>query len=213
MLDQQGMAHGPRILTLRQVRAVCTQREPTRQQREERREREREKERRKNDEREKEEGTRERGRESAKPRHTYTTLTLDTTNTTLDTTHTHTHKRGATHRFAILGPPLLCGWSSRSRPLCVCIFACLCWHLIRLQPCTKGFPDGRHEIDIFVPSTGNFNVVSLDHMKKLSGTAMAGNNGFLHVARSTTHASSVSVCLLATVCFSSWSAPPVFFSL
>ena len=29
MLDQQGMGHGPRTLTLWQVRAVCIQREPT----------------------------------------------------------------------------------------------------------------------------------------------------------------------------------------
>ena len=74
MLDQQGMGHGPRTLTLWQVGAVCTEREPTgrvlivivaekeerEDKREESREREREKERRKNGRREKEKGTRER---------------------------------------------------------------------------------------------------------------------------------------------------------
>ena len=55
MLDQQGMGHGPRTLTLWQVRAVCTQREPTgrviivivaeKEEREDKREESRERER------------------------------------------------------------------------------------------------------------------------------------------------------------------------
>ena len=31
------------------------------------------------------------------------------------------------------------------------------------------------EIDIFVSSTGNFNIITLDHMKKLKNNAFVGN--------------------------------------
>ena len=82
MFGQQGMDQGPCTLTLWQVRAVCTQREPTgrvinvivterekeEKRREERRRRERERERMKRTtEERKREGTREREREKRTP--------------------------------------------------------------------------------------------------------------------------------------------------
>ena len=79
MLDQ-GMGHGPRTLTLWQVRAVCTQREPTggviivivaekeeKREREERREREREKEEEERRKRERRGDERKSGRERSLP--------------------------------------------------------------------------------------------------------------------------------------------------
>ena len=34
-----------------------------------------------------------------------------------------------------------------------------------------------HEIDIFVSATGNFNIITIDHMKKMKNNAIVGNIG------------------------------------
>merc|ERR1711918_43791 len=37
--------------------------------------------------------------------------------------------------------------------------------------------DAVHEIDIFVSTTGNFNIITIDHMKKMKNNAIVGNIG------------------------------------
>merc|ERR1712146_685627 len=51
-----------------------------------------------------------------------------------------------------------------------------------LQACMEGFQvttmeDVVHEIDIFVSTTGNFNIITIDHMKKMKNNAIVGNIG------------------------------------
>merc|ERR1712193_189435 len=51
-----------------------------------------------------------------------------------------------------------------------------------LQACMEGFQvvtmeDVVHEIDIFVSATGNFNIITIDHMKKMKNNAIVGNIG------------------------------------
>jgi len=51
-----------------------------------------------------------------------------------------------------------------------------------LQACMEGFQvvtmeDVVHEIDIFVSATGNFNIITLEHMKKMKNNAIVGNIG------------------------------------
>ena len=41
------------------------------------------------------------------------------------------------------------------------------------------------EIDIFVSSTGNFNIITLDHMKLMENRAFVGNTGHFDNERST----------------------------
>ena len=50
-----------------------------------------------------------------------------------------------------------------------------CQPICALQSSREGFSDGRHEIDIFVPSTGIFNIVTFDHMKKMKNNSLAVN--------------------------------------
>jgi adenosylhomocysteinase len=51
-----------------------------------------------------------------------------------------------------------------------------------LQACMEGFQvvtmeSVIHEIDIFVTTTGNFNIITLEHMKKMKNNAIVGNIG------------------------------------
>merc|ERR1719465_185324 len=51
-----------------------------------------------------------------------------------------------------------------------------------LQACMEGFQvvtieDVVHEIDIFVSATGNFNIITIEHMKKMKNNAIVGNIG------------------------------------
>jgi adenosylhomocysteinase len=51
-----------------------------------------------------------------------------------------------------------------------------------LQACMEGFQvvtieSVLHEIDIFVTTTGNFNIIRLEHMKKMKNNAIVGNIG------------------------------------
>merc|ERR1711967_104118 len=51
-----------------------------------------------------------------------------------------------------------------------------------LQACMEGFQvvtmeDVVSEVDIFVSSTGNFNIITLEHMKKMKNNAIVGNIG------------------------------------
>merc|ERR1740133_971767 len=51
-----------------------------------------------------------------------------------------------------------------------------------LQACMEGFQvvtieDVVHEIDIFTSTTGNFNIITPDHMKKMKNNAIVGNIG------------------------------------
>merc|ERR1719388_105700 len=51
-----------------------------------------------------------------------------------------------------------------------------------LQACMEGYQvvtleEGVGEIDIFVTATGNFNIITLDHMKKMKNNAIVGNIG------------------------------------
>merc|ERR1719504_419390 len=51
-----------------------------------------------------------------------------------------------------------------------------------LQACMEGFQvvtmeEVVHEIDIFVSATGNFNIITIDHMKKMKNNAIVGNIG------------------------------------
>merc|ERR1719465_252258 len=51
-----------------------------------------------------------------------------------------------------------------------------------LQACMEGFPVSAlesvvGEVDIFVSSTGNYNIIRLEHMKKMKNNAIVGNIG------------------------------------
>jgi len=51
-----------------------------------------------------------------------------------------------------------------------------------LQACMEGFQvvrleDVVHEVDIFVTTTGNFNIIRADHMSKMKNNAIVGNIG------------------------------------
>merc|ERR1711865_678134 len=51
-----------------------------------------------------------------------------------------------------------------------------------LQACMEGYQvatmeDVVSEIDIFVTTTGNFNIITVDHMKKMKNNAIVGNIG------------------------------------
>merc|ERR1712161_107823 len=57
-----------------------------------------------------------------------------------------------------------------------------CDPICALQACMEGFQvatmeDVLGEIDIFVSTTGNFNIITLDHMKKMKNNAIVGNIG------------------------------------
>merc|ERR1711916_74115 len=57
-----------------------------------------------------------------------------------------------------------------------------CDPICALQACMEGFQVAAiesvvSEIDIFVSSTGNFNIITLDHMKKMKNNAIVGNIG------------------------------------
>jgi len=57
-----------------------------------------------------------------------------------------------------------------------------CDPICALQACMEGFQvatmeDVVHEIDIFVSTTGNFNIITLEHMKKMKNNAIVGNIG------------------------------------
>merc|ERR1712185_232122 len=57
-----------------------------------------------------------------------------------------------------------------------------CDPICALQACMEGFQvvtmeDVVGEIDIFCSSTGNFNIITLDHMKKMKNNAIVGNIG------------------------------------
>merc|ERR1711865_105267 len=57
-----------------------------------------------------------------------------------------------------------------------------CDPICALQACMEGFQvatmeDVVHEIDIFVSTTGNFNIITLEHMKKMKSNAIVGNIG------------------------------------
>merc|ERR1712138_21154 len=57
-----------------------------------------------------------------------------------------------------------------------------CDPICALQACMEGFQvvtmeEVVHEIDIFVSATGNFNIITIDHMKKMKNNAIVGNIG------------------------------------
>jgi len=57
-----------------------------------------------------------------------------------------------------------------------------CDPICALQACMEGFQvatmdDVVGEIDIFVSTTGNFNIITLEHMKKMKNNAIVGNIG------------------------------------
>merc|ERR1712146_306111 len=57
-----------------------------------------------------------------------------------------------------------------------------CDPICALQACMEGFQvvtmeEIVGEIDIFCSSTGNFNIITLDHMKKMKNNAIVGNIG------------------------------------
>merc|ERR1712125_13944 len=57
-----------------------------------------------------------------------------------------------------------------------------CDPICALQACMEGFQvvtmdEVVHEIDIFTSSTGNFNIITLEHMKKMKNNAIVGNIG------------------------------------
>merc|ERR1711916_285933 len=60
------------------------------------------------------------------------------------------------------------------------VFIAECDPICALQACMEGFQVAAiesvvSEIDIFVSSTGNFNIITLDHMKKMKNNAIVGN--------------------------------------
>jgi len=62
------------------------------------------------------------------------------------------------------------------------VFIAECDPICALQACMEGFQVAAiesvvSEIDIFVSSTGNFNIITLDHMKKMKNNAIVGNIG------------------------------------
>jgi len=55
-----------------------------------------------------------------------------------------------------------------------------CDPICALQACMEGFQVATllevvGEIDIFVTTTGNFNIITVDHMKKMKNNAIVGN--------------------------------------
>merc|ERR1711990_1163155 len=57
-----------------------------------------------------------------------------------------------------------------------------CDPICALQACMEGFQvvtldEVVGEVDIFVSSTGNFNIITLEHMKKMKNNAIVGNIG------------------------------------
>merc|ERR1712037_38115 len=55
-------------------------------------------------------------------------------------------------------------------------------HICALQACMEGFQVVKiesvvGEIDIFTSATGNFNIITLEHMKKMKNNAIVGNIG------------------------------------
>merc|ERR1712161_95869 len=57
-----------------------------------------------------------------------------------------------------------------------------CDPICALQACMEGFQvvtmdECVHEIDIFTSATGNFNIITLEHMKKMKNNAIVGNIG------------------------------------
>jgi len=57
-----------------------------------------------------------------------------------------------------------------------------CDPICALQACMEGFQvvtieEVVHEIDIFTSATGNFNIITLEHMKKMKNNAIVGNIG------------------------------------
>merc|ERR1719183_835738 len=57
-----------------------------------------------------------------------------------------------------------------------------CDPICALQACMEGFQVATMEsvigeIDIFITSTGNFNIITLDHMKSMKNNAIVGNIG------------------------------------
>merc|ERR1712100_664397 len=55
-----------------------------------------------------------------------------------------------------------------------------CDPICALQACMEGFQvvtmdDVVGDIDIFTSATGNFNIITLDHMKKMKNNAIVGN--------------------------------------
>ena len=62
------------------------------------------------------------------------------------------------------------------------VFIAECDPICTMQACMEGFQVAAiesvvSEIDIFVSSTGNFNIITLDHMKKMKNNAIVGNIG------------------------------------
>merc|ERR1711916_336977 len=62
------------------------------------------------------------------------------------------------------------------------VFIAECDPICALQACMEGFQVAAiesvvSEIDIFVSSTGNFNIITLDHMSKMRDNAIVGNIG------------------------------------
>merc|ERR1711904_495287 len=57
-----------------------------------------------------------------------------------------------------------------------------CDPICALQACMEGFQVAAMEsivgeVDIFISSTGNFKIITLDHMKKMKNNAIVGNIG------------------------------------
>jgi len=62
------------------------------------------------------------------------------------------------------------------------VLICECDPICALQACMEGFQvvtmeEAVGDADIFVSSTGNFNIITLEHMKKMKNNAIVGNIG------------------------------------
>merc|ERR1711981_1307763 len=84
---------------------------------------------------------------------------------------------------------LICGYGDVGKGCAFALRGCggrvmvtECDPICALQACMEGFQvvtmeEVVHEIDIFTSATGNFNIITLDHMKKMKNNAIVGNIG------------------------------------
>merc|ERR1711975_107111 len=84
---------------------------------------------------------------------------------------------------------LICGYGDVGKGCAFALRGAGAWVLISecdpicaLQACMEGFQvvtleEVVSEVDIFVSSTGNFNIITLEHMKKMKNNAIVGNIG------------------------------------
>jgi len=84
---------------------------------------------------------------------------------------------------------LVCGYGDVGKGCCFAlrgagarVLVTECDPICALQACMEGFQvvtmeECVHDIDIFTSATGNFNIITLEHMKKMKNNAIVGNIG------------------------------------